>query len=312
MSKKTSFKTLLSKTASNPQISLQGVRAQRERLQQLKSGGEPPSKVARTTAATAKSAAPPAARPAPPMAAAAAAPPAAQPAAPSVAHTATSSFMPAGMFAGPRPGFVFKAGPMGLGYYRDGQGGAADSGGAAERSAPETLPPEGNGAADEGAQGSGSSGDSALPRGFFDNPQLDPANRHKDVAKTQKQQTLNEEFDEFQKLVSADLQKADEADEEEEEDEEEGKLHEAVSVARQLEHKIANLRERVSQTVAASSSSEMGGTGASGSGGGGGEGSTAPAQDGHAAVAGEGEEESEEEEDDDGALDLLDWRKKAV
>ena len=39
-----------------------------------------------------------------------------------VAVSATSSglaFMPSGKFSGPRPGYLFKKGPLGLGYYRD-------------------------------------------------------------------------------------------------------------------------------------------------------------------------------------------------
>ena len=182
MSKKTSFKSLLSKTASNPQVNLQGVRAQRDKFQQLKSG-EPPAKVARTAAPPPKSAAPPS------RGAAAAPPPSAPPpsranelAPPTAEPSASStSFMPAGMFAGRRLGFVFKAGERGLGYYRDGDAPhvpASD----AEPDAQDAASPADADAAAAAARGSGS----ALPQGFFDNPQLDPANRGKEVAQTVK------------------------------------------------------------------------------------------------------------------------------
>ena len=76
--------------------------------------------------------------------------------------------MPAGMFAGARPGIVFKAGERGLGYFRDGdapQGPASD----AEPDVSEAASP-----ADDAAPSAARASGSALPQGFFDNPQLDP------------------------------------------------------------------------------------------------------------------------------------------
>ena len=85
------------------------------------------------------------------------------------------------MFAGRRLGFVFKAGERGLGYYRDGDAPhvpASD----AEPDAHEATSPDDAATATAAARGSGS----ALPQGFFDNPQLDPANRGKEVTRTVK------------------------------------------------------------------------------------------------------------------------------
>ena len=282
MPPKTSFKALLGKAGSNPTVSLTKVRAQREQLQQLRQpAGAPPAKVARTTAE--------AARPAPPQ-------PAALPQPAASSSSASAAFMPAGMFAGARPGYVFKAGDSGLGYYRDG-------------AAP--LPIEPRVDADEaGASGEGASGAaaSALPQNFFDNPQQDPANKGKAVASTHKEQTLNEELAEFNKLVEADLVAADEADEVADEDEEEGKLREAVSVARELEAKIEGLkRQRAAMAVAASANGGATGTtataaSASGSADGGGDGGGAADAD-----------DDDDDDDDDAGLDsLFDWRAKGV
>ena len=84
----------------------------------------------------------------------------------------------------------------------------------------------------------------ALPSNFFDNPQADSRNKGREVAKTQKQQSLTDEFAEFEKQVAADLVAAEEADDAAEEDEEEAKLREAVSVARELENKLEGLRKQ--------------------------------------------------------------------
>ena len=68
--------------------------------------------------------------------------------------------MPAGKFAGARPGFVFKAGERGLGY-RDGdapQGPASD----AEPDVAEAASP-----ADDAAPSAARASGSALPQGFF-------------------------------------------------------------------------------------------------------------------------------------------------
>ena len=44
---------------------------------------------------------------------------------------------------------------------------------------------------------------SALPTDFFDNPQMDPANKGKakELASTRKEQTMRDEMEEFQKAV---------------------------------------------------------------------------------------------------------------
>ena len=293
MSKKTSFKNLLKTSGSNPSINLQSVRAQREKLNQIKQP-EPPAKKAKVE---------------PPRAAAAAAPPrafvpatvAAAPSAPARDKT----FEPAGMFAGRRPGWVFKAGPLGLGYYVDGDGPppmaqASGSGGG--------LVDYGDDDDDDAAAASGSGGGaaaaaastSALPGGFFDNPQLDPANKGKEVAKTSKAQKINEEMDEFTKLVEADLAAAEDADEVAEEDEEEGKLREAVSVAREMELKLAALKRQREAAVSAAAA-------ATGSSRGAGD---APATAGQP-QAGD-DDDDDDDDDDEGALDILDWRAKGL
>ena len=270
MSKKTSFKQLLSKTGSDPTVSLQNVRAQREKLQQLKA---PTGAIAPAAKAAREHARP-----------AAAAPPSAPP--PTSVSTSTT-FMPAGMFAGKRPGYVFKAGPDGVGYYRD-------------EMQPAPLEPA-DAAADD-AEGEAST--SALPSNFFDNPQNDPANRGKQVAKTQKAQTLNDEMADFNKLVEADLVAADAADEEADEDEEEAKLRDAVSVAREMEMKIAVLKRKraefadgatgaqpATEAAKAEADGSVVADGGGGDGGGGG---------------------GDDDDDDDGAdlSGMLDWRSK--
>ncbi|KAL1498708.1 hypothetical protein AB1Y20_014019 [Prymnesium parvum] len=94
MAGKVSFKTLL--TASNPTISLTKVRAQRERLEQIKRRDDAPA------------APPPAKLAKPPPLAAPPAPPAAPP-----------PFVAAPRFTGARSGYVYQSGDLGLGYYRD-------------------------------------------------------------------------------------------------------------------------------------------------------------------------------------------------
>ena len=294
---KTSFRKLLSQTGSNPTHSIKNVHAQRERVEQLKTGGaaaaassEPPCKVARTSEHPAP---PPSlvAPPPPPQPA-----PAFRPASQATTTAAPSSFVPAGMFAGFRPGFVFKHGELGLGYYRDGLAGATSTAPVALASV--AAAHEATDADDKDGANTG-----ALPSGFFDNPQLDPANRNKEVALTKKQQTLNEAFDEFNELVQADLQAAEAGDEVAEEEEEEAKLRAEISISRELERRVAGLRERAAAAsavrtgdgsaaaAAASSTSEPA--------------KTSPPDD---------DDDDEEEEEEEDALALLnsDWRVKAI
>eukprot|EP00965_Chrysotila_dentata_P070352 2324708-Pleurochrysis_carterae.AAC.5 len=217
---KTSFKSLLSKGASDPLISLAAVRQQRQRLEQLKqrqrpADAAPPPKrpahesqsaVSRVNTATSQAEATwqaPAA-PAPIM-----------PSPPVTAAPGRAQFMPAAAFFGARPGYVFKIGDFGLGYYRDVSGGAVEdedamvaskhaamssalvntrvSDAAAVAEASDREMGEGGAAAAVAA--------AALPTDFFDNPQQDPANKGKEVAATRKEQTLRDEMEEFQKQV---------------------------------------------------------------------------------------------------------------
>ena len=293
MSGKTSFKKLLAKSGSNPTVSISNVRAQKERVQQLKTAGGgsgggsgsdgPPSKVARTSAAPVRP---------PPTAVMPVAAPTAPAAPPPVATATAASFMPAGMFAGRRPGFIFQLGELGLGYYRDSTAPPPPSSAAAAEPTASTAAPiaAATSAADADAEPAAAG---ALPSGFFDNPQLDPANKSKEVAPTKKQQSLNEAMDEFTALVKDDLKAAEQGDEVAEEDEEEAKLREAISVARELEGRVAGLRERASAVAAAGSAP-----------------AAAPAPAGQP-VDDDDDDDDDEEED---ALALLnsDWRAKGV
>ena len=83
-----------------------------------------------------------------------------------------------------------------------------------------------------------------MPDNFFDNPQNDPANKGKAVAATRKEQTLQDEMDEFNSMVKADLAAADVAAEDDEEDLEEQKLRDEVFIARQLEERLDHLKAR--------------------------------------------------------------------
>jgi hypothetical protein len=206
------------------------------------------------------------------------------------------------MFAGVRPGCVFKHGELGLGYYRDGLTGATSTAPVALASV--AAAHEATDADDADGANTG-----ALPSGFFDNPQLDPANRNKEVALTKKQQTLNEAFNEFNELVQADLQAADAGDEVAEEEEEEAKLRAEISISRELERRVAGLRERAAAAsaartgdgsaaaAAASSTSEPA--------------KTSPPDDDH---DDDDDDDDDDEEDDEDALALLnsDWRAKAI
>ena len=281
MPPKTSFKALLGKAGANPTVNLAAVRAQREHLQGIRKASakeEPLAKVARAAMP------PPAVPSAPrmPEAGAAAA----------AAAARTTDFIASAVFAGKRAGFVFKAGERGVGYYRD----------ALAPSAPDVAPDEPGDPSEEGA-----APDGPLPQNFFDNPQQDPANRGREVASTRKQQTLNEEFEEFSKQVTTDLQAADEADEEAEEDEEEVRLREAVSVAREMERKVDTLRERRNLAAAAATASSAAGPPsarlATTSG------ANATLRDGGSA---DDDDDDDDEADDESMSALFDWRAKQV
>ena len=108
--KKTSFKELLSKGASNPRINVQSVRDQRQKLDTLKRSGQP-----------AAASAPPAKR-----AASSSAAPALIAPKTSAAAGGHAAFVYAPTFAGLRPGYAFKTGPQGVGYYHEGGATAAE------------------------------------------------------------------------------------------------------------------------------------------------------------------------------------------
>ena len=282
-SKKANFKTLLTKTSSNPTVNLQAVRMQRERLQTIRAGPtkeEPPNKMARKVPSTTAGSAPSAPET-------------------TVAAPTTVRFTAAGMFAGRRPGFVYKLGSLGLGYYWDDIEAQLQSNSEGPAVAACSLLPDDAGAA-AGGEGSGGT----LPQDFFDNPQSDPSNRGKEVAKSRKQQTLNDEFEEFTQLVTADLKAAEEVDIIDEEDEEEAKLHEAISVARHLEQKVTTLRQRVRGAGAASIYSEEAVRSSIAS---------AADSDSHRVKEMADEEDVDDESEDQDALEsLFDWRAKAV
>ena len=285
MSGKTSFKTLLKAGSSNPKVNLQGVRAQRERLQQLKERPAPAAPI--------------------PQGAPKALPVPQQPEPVAAAHAAVGStaplFIPSPRFVGARTGYIFKADDRGIGYYRDG-------------SAPftSTLPVLQPGLLTVGtpdAATSATAGD-ALPTDFFDNPQQDPANAGKSVAHTRKEETLRQEMDEFNKLVSEDLVAAAEADVDEEEDEEESKLREAVDVARHLQTRVTLLRSMAGTTT--ESGRKRGAadagivTGEASSGVGAGD------DFGHGEDQREEEGEDDDDDDDTAWLIGLDWRAKGT
>ena len=212
-----------------------------------------------------------------PFAAAAPQHAAARPQSPQAASS-SAGFMPAPTFAGRRPGYIFQMGPSGVGYYRD-----------ALQPEPAAAPLAADAEEEEAPKG-------ALPNAFFDDPQNDPANKGKEVARTNKEQSLNEELDAFNKEVEEDLKAADAADEEEEEDEEEGRLREEVAIAGALEAKMDGLKRKRAEMAERAAAVE----------------SKKGRAEAEAAVE-EGDEDDDEE--DDGALhDLLngDWRAKKV
>ena len=205
-------------------------------------------------------------------------PSAAAPPPPPQAASSSAGFMPAPTFAGRRPGYIFQMGPSGVGYYRD-----------ALQPEPAAAPLAADAEEEEAPKG-------ALPNAFFDDPQNDPANKGKEVARTNKEQSLNEELDAFNKEVEEDLKAADAADEEEEEDEEEGRLREEVAIAGALEAKMDGLKRKRAEMAERAAAVE----------------SKKGRAEAEAAVE-EGDEDDDEE--DDGALhDLLngDWRAKKV
>ena len=285
MSGKTSFKTLLKAGSSNPKVNLQSVRTQRDRLEKLKerpaAPGAPASKVLRG----------PTAQPALLQS---------QPEQPAAtikgASSSAPTFVPSARFVGARPGYVFKLDQRGLGYYSDGllvEGGGPS---VAKISEPHTLDP---GAIAE-ARG-------ALPTDFFDNPQQDPANAGKTVAHTRKEETLRQEMDEFNKLVSEDLAAAAEADIEEEDDEEEGKLREAVDLARHLETRVNQLRSLVgtrSESEPKRGDHKVVGGGSSGDGASGEVGKDDSDED--------DENDEEDVDEEQTAMLSLDWRAKGI
>ena len=120
--KKTSFKELLSKGASNPRINVQNVRDQRQKLDTLKRSGQPAAASAQPPAKRATSDAPALL-------------------APKTSATAGghAAYVYAPTFAGLRPGYAFKTGPQGVGYYlEEGAGAPAEE----EVAMPFSQPPQ--------------------------------------------------------------------------------------------------------------------------------------------------------------------------
>ena len=122
--KKTSFKELLSKGASNPRINVQNVRDQRQKLDTLKRSGQPAAASAQPPAKRATSSSDAPALLAPKTSATAG------------GHAA---YVYAPTFAGLRPGYAFKTGPQGVGYYlEEGAGAPAEE----EVAMPFSQPPQ--------------------------------------------------------------------------------------------------------------------------------------------------------------------------
>ena len=302
-SKKTSFKQLLAKGASNPRVNVQSVRDQRERLDSLKRGA--PS----TSAAQ-----PPSKRPA----VSAPAPPALPAPSSRGSGTPPTSFVPAPTFAGPRPGFVYKSGPRGVGYYAEG---TLLAPGAQPQSAPKPFavkPSFSAIAAEEEEEDDGeaetqttpeaaaavAAGSATLPTDFFDNPQQDPSNRAKakEMASTRKEQQMRDEMEEFQRSVASDLAAADAADAVDEEDDVDAAAREEAYVEHDMRQRVGQLKERRAEALA-----RLPAAAAVGSATGGG------AADG-AAGTGADKSENDDDDDDDDDIDLqaaLDWRAKA-
>ena len=99
--------------------------------------------------------------------------------------------------------------------------------------------------------------------------------------------------------MQADLQAAQAGDEVAEEDEEEAKLREEVSIARELEGRVAGLRERASAALASRAGDDS---------------AAAAIMSEAAHVAPPGDDEEDEEDEDEDALALLnsDWRAKVI
>lgn len=280
--KKSSFKELLKTASAKPTISLQSVREQRAKLHGIK---------------TAKTQG----RSLPPHPAAAATLAAQLPAQPTpVTAAGATAYVPSGAFAGSRPGFIFQNGPLGLGYYVDPSAATASVNATDGTGASSSCS-----AAAMQADASSASANPSLPVAFFDNPQEDPSNVGREVQKTHKEQNLNDEMAKFAEVVSEDLVAADGRDEAEEEEEEEGKLREAVFMARDLEQRVAALkRKREDATVSYKAKQQQHEMRAS------------TRQDG---ASGENEksdaqlDDEDDDEEDESALDvIMDWRAKRV
>ena len=319
---KTSFKQLLAKGSTNPRVSVQGIKEQRARVQELKrdkpGGGatHPPAKK-QAAAAAVGAAAPRVAAPVAPARAA--------------APEQGSSFFPAATFCGARKGFVYQSGELGPGYYADGsQGGVPLSGERAPPPSASTHPAATAGPSDAEAEAEADAAGGALPADFFENPQHDPKNKGKEVAATRKEQQLKEEMAAFEKTVAGDLQAAVAADAVELEDEAEAsQIDQAVQqvcaprgeaatrcadgdmwrspaqvyLARrvdELRDRAAEARERV--RAGAATDAAAGAAAAAGQ--------EQSARGGGADGGGDGGDDSDD--DDDDALAQLDWRAKST
>ena len=289
---KTSFKDLLAKGGSNPLVNLQSLKDQRRKVDELKQRER-----AAAAAAAAAAEEPPAKR----RAIAAAAPPGAR--AVAAPADAPAGFLACASFAGARPGYTFKAGPAGVGYYLEDAEGAAGGSSAGGRASAGAVAATAE--ADDAGAGAGGAAPS-LPGGFFDNPQEDPSNRGREVAATNKEQQLREEMDEFNKLVRADIETAKANDAEEIEEEADLSQLQALQEQVQLSKRVDGLHDmrQKALVVAARVAQEVAATKA--------ERAAAAADDGDPGAAPSAAREEEEEEDDDdeddGGLSSLDWR----
>ncbi|KAG8465459.1 hypothetical protein KFE25_002766 [Diacronema lutheri] len=180
------------------------------------------------------------------------------PPASSAGASGEEGFMPATMYAGPRPGFVFKLDKLGTGYYRD----AAQPAPAAAHASTalpagffdattSDAPPRPAHGASQSARGAQPAG--SLPAGFFDNPREDPANASKKarVSDTQKGERLRLELAAFEKSIEQEVQHADAVDDLEDEADAEFRAAEHDREQQIFAQRVRALREHAQSARAA-------------------------------------------------------------
>lgn len=224
-------------------------------------------------------------------------------AAPSDGGGALSGFIPAVAFAGARPGYLFKRGEAGTGYYRDpaqpvpsvpasvaGEVLPAGFFDAALAQPLDAAPPP-----DDGGGGGGATSVAGVPANFFDNPREDPANAHKraHVSETQRGEQLRQELASFEKAIESEVANAHEVDELEDEADAEFRAAADDRDQELFALRMRELRSRAERTRAADSAQRVG-----------------IAQQRTAAAAVDDSLSDLESGDDDAGL-LVDWRSKA-